>query len=226
MPIRNATVTQPYGIKNSKYRKGYHTGIDLVSDDYTVYAAVPGIIIESRYAAGRGADPTGWGNYVILRTKDEKHDIIHAHLFGIAVIKGQSVVEGTKLGVMGSTGNSTGPHLHFEVRKAPWTNLDDINPAVFLGIYNRKGPAESEEPMIKHLVLCNPGPDERAAGYLADYLKAPVCLLDNTTQEQLNLAQNIYVIGTDKKVSNKAVNIVGVDRYDTCRKVLDICQGK
>jgi hypothetical protein len=116
--------------------------------------------------------------------------------------------------------------LHFEVRKAPWELQNDIDPAVFLGIYNRRGPAESikEEIMIKNLIVCMPGSDERAAGYLGDYLKSPVCLVKNVTQELIEAAEKIYVIGTEEKVSSKSINIVGDNRYDTCRKVLDICK--
>jgi len=232
MPLKSARITYPYGVKNSRYGKGYHTGIDLAASEYSIYAAVPGMIIESRYAPGKGADPSGWGNYVILRTNDGKHDIIHAHLSSIAVIKGQSVVEGTKLGVMGSTGASTGPHLHFEVRSAPWPNKNDIDPSVFLGIKNAVGaveslPVESEvKRKMKNLVLCDRGPDHRAAGYLADHLHAPVDFIDSVSEDTLNAAENIYVVGGSKKPCDKAVLISGTDRYDTCRKVLDICQGK
>jgi len=231
MPLKNARITYPYGIKNSQYSKGYHTGIDLDAADYTLYACVSGTILEARYAAGKGADPAGWGNYVILRTTDGKYDIIHAHLASVAVTKGQVVSEGSVLGIMGSTGNSTGPHLHFEVRKAPWTVKNDIDPAVWLGIENKTGtavsvPAKEAKKMFRNLILCNPGPDERAAGYLADHLGGPVCYLKNATQELLNCAQNIYVVGSKDKPVTGVTNIVGTDRYDTCRKVLDICQGR
>jgi len=233
LPLKSAEVTYPYGVKNSRFVKGYHTGIDMVSSDTAVYAAAAGTVLEARYAPGKGADPAGWGNYVIVRTADGRLDLIYAHLSSVQAVKGKKVGEGAVLGRMGSTGNSTGLHLHFEVRKMPWTNRDDIDPAVFLGIYNREGPAEmlpltpgeDEETgkVLKDLILCHPGPDERAAAYLADCLKAPVCYLANARAELIDLAGRIYVVGSKEKPSPETVNIIGTDRYDTCRKVLDIC---
>lgn len=227
IPLESASVTYPYGVKNSSYNKGYHTGIDLASTETSIYATAQGTVIEAMYAPDKGADAAGWGNYVIIRTKDGDgvYDLIHAHLAAVKVIKGQTVDEGTILGIMGSTGNSSGPHLHFEVRRAPWANRDEINPAVFLGIENKTGMVKVEKCMVKNLILCNPGSDERAAAYLADYLKASVCSLANTTEELINCAERIYVIGSTTKVSSNTINIVGTDRYDTCKKVLAICQG-
>lgn len=231
MPLKNARVTYPYGVKNSRYSKGYHTGIDLAADDYTEYAVVPGTVQEARYAPGRGADPDGWGNYVIVRTIDGKYDLIYAHMANVKVSKAEQVSEGTVLGIMGSTGSSTGPHLHFEVRKVPWQNRNDIDPAAWLGIKNVVGPAisvpaEREETMFKNLVLCNPGVDERAASYLADRLKAPRDILANVDERTLKCAEVVYVIGSQDKPVANCVNIVGSDRYDTCAQVLKICQGR
>lgn len=235
LPLKEARVTYPYGVQDSSYDKGYHTGIDLVSAETSVFAAVPGMVLEARFAPGRGADPSGWGNYVILRTTSNKYDLIYAHLAGIQAQVNQIVNEGTVLGKMGSTGNSTGLHLHFEVRVAPWANRNDLDPAAFLGIYNRLGPVESipgdntnvdSSKKIKNIIICNAGPDERAAGYLADFLKAPVVLQANATQELLDYAQNIYVIGNADKKAAQAVYIVGSNRYETCQKVIAICLGK
>ncbi|UWG96403.1 M23 family metallopeptidase [Dehalobacter sp. DCM] len=228
LPLKSARVTYPYGVKNKRYRKGFHTGIDLASTETPIYASVPGTVIEARYALGKGADPAGWGNYVIIRTCNGLYDLIHAHLAAVNVVYGQTIKEGTVLGIMGSTGNSSGPHLHFEVRRVPWGSRDEINPAIFLGIENKKGAIErlSEEKkgISPTLILCNPGPDERAAAYLADYLKASVSCLADASAESIYCAERIYVIGSTAKVSPQAINIVGTDRYDTCQKVLAICQ--
>ncbi|WP_353853127.1 N-acetylmuramoyl-L-alanine amidase [Dehalobacter restrictus] len=82
------------------------------------------------------------------------------------------------------------------------------------------------EKTMKNLILCNPGPDERAAGYLADHLKAPVDHLSSVATDTLAAAQNVYVVGSMAKPTANAVCITGTDRYDTCRKILDICQGR
>lgn len=234
LPLKSARVTNVYGVKDSQYSKGYHTGIDLASTETAVYATLSGTIKEVKVASGKGADPGGWGNYIILSVEKGEYDIIHAHLSRAQVAKGQTVKEGTILGITGSTGNATGPHLHFEVRKAPWGNRNEINPAVFLGIKNKEGAVESVDSnndgemkdMFKNLVLCNPGVDERAASYLADFLQAPKGYLSNSNKELIKCAEHIYVIGSKEKVTANSVNIVGTDRYDTCRLVLDLCQGK
>lgn len=232
IPLKSAVVSYPYGIKNTIYYKGYHTGIDMVSELKTVYAVTAGTVIRSAYAANAGADPTGWGNYCVLRTRDGHYDLLFAHLSKVSASAGKYVSTGSVIGIMGSTGNATGPHLHFEVRTAPWTNHHDVDPAEFLGIKNAIGAVQSintngaEIPMLKNIVLCNPGPDERAAGYLADFLQAPVCSLKNVTQTTLDSAEKIFVIGSKEIISPKAVSIVGTDRYDTCRQVIDLCQKK
>jgi len=74
---------------------------------------------------------------------------------------------------------------------------------------------------VKNLILVGHGPDERAAGYLADYLQAPVAYLDAVQVEDLNSAQNIYVIGGTAKPLDRVKLISGETRYDTCQKVLD-----
>lgn len=80
---------------------------------------------------------------------------------------------------------------------------------------------------VENLILVGRGADERAAGYLADYLKAPVLYLDRVTPEYLNAAKNIYVVGGSNKPIDRAILISGADRYETCRKVLDfIRKGK
>jgi murein DD-endopeptidase MepM/ murein hydrolase activator NlpD len=146
LPVKNGRVTQEYG-RPGKYKKGYHTGIDLVageSDKY-IYSVGPGVVVVAKYAPGKGADPDGWGNYVIVRHQDG-HEIIYAHLASVLVQAGMILGPGHGIGLQGSTGRSTGPHLHFEVRKGNWQNREDINPADYLGIENKVGPIALKDP--------------------------------------------------------------------------------
>jgi murein DD-endopeptidase MepM/ murein hydrolase activator NlpD len=131
-PVKDYSITQNYGVPGS-YRKGYHSGIDLIpgTGDWNVYSPVSGEVIESRFASGKGADPTGWGNYIIVRDA-YGYDSLFAHLASVTVKKGETVSPGTILGKIGSTGNSTGPHLHYEVWDGAWTQRNDINPLEFL----------------------------------------------------------------------------------------------
>lgn len=208
-PLKSYRVTYPYGVKNARYAKGYHTGVDLVSDEYTIYCAVSGTVIVARYAPGQGADPAGWGNYIIVRCG--QYDVIYAHLSSCSVTDGQQVTGGAVIGKMGSTGQSTGLHLHFEVRKGSWTNIQDIDPLKWL----------EGEKRFMDLILVGRGPDERAAGYLADYLKAPVSCLDAVKHDDIEAAQNVYMVGGSIKPVDRAILISGKDRFETCQKVLE-----
>lgn len=151
LPSKNPRITRVYGYKDKGYRKGYHTGIDLVtrSSDKSIYAVAAGFVLRARFAPGRGgANPSGWGNYIIIR-QDDGYDVIYAHLAQLAVVQGQRIEANEKVGIQGSTGNSTGPHLHFEVWEGSWTYRNDINAADYLGIENKVGPVV-EKIKIKH----------------------------------------------------------------------------
>lgn len=86
-----------------------HYGLDLSAYTGTpVYAAVDGVA----YAANQ---PEGFGRYVRIETPEAK--VYAAHLDSFAIGSGQAVRRGQIIGFSGNTGNSTGPHLHFEVRR-------------------------------------------------------------------------------------------------------------
>ena len=101
------------------YRWGrMHTGIDIARpSDRTIKASDNGTV-ESVVYANRGK-----GNYVIIN-HNNGFKTLYAHLSSISVKRGQTVQQNQKIGVMGSTGNSTGVHLHFEVIK----NGSYVNP--------------------------------------------------------------------------------------------------
>lgn len=105
-------ITQKYG---EKITSSFHTGIDYGCPFGTnILASADGRV------AFAGWDKTGYGNMVILQHNDGLATL-YAHLSDISVILGQKVTQGTLLGHSGSTGNSTGPHLHFEARKT-WSD--------------------------------------------------------------------------------------------------------
>lgn len=213
IPLKNYRITYPYGTKNTRYIKGYHTGVDLASGDYNIHAACRGTVIQARYAPGRGADPSGWGNYVILRTSDGQHDLIHAHMSRVEVSDGQKVSEGAVLGVMGSTGQSTGPHLHFEVRQAPWENRNDIDPIRFLESL------ESEVMELKDLVIYADG-DTGTALLLSYKLNCPMILKDFATPDLLSRVSNKHYVGVSGTDGNGSFYYAGGDRIGTAKKAL------
>jgi len=88
----------------------FHAGIDLLAPRGTaVHAAAPGRVVLAGYAAD------GWGNLVVLVHTNGVRTM-YAHLSRVTVRRGQNLLTGTRVGLVGATGDATGPHLHFEVR--------------------------------------------------------------------------------------------------------------
>jgi len=114
-PIRGATLTQGFGpstlwLEPAMYGfQHFHTGLDLASSDPAITAAADGVV------AVVGSGTTGYGNYVIV-VHPEGFVTLYGHLSLASVKVGQLVRQGEPIGLEGSTGASTGPHLHFEVR--------------------------------------------------------------------------------------------------------------
>ncbi len=87
-----------------------HLGIDIAAPETApVYAADSGVVVYAGWIGG------GYGNMIMIDHGNGYHTL-YAHLNSINVGCGQSVYQGAVIGLAGSTGNSTGPHLHFEVR--------------------------------------------------------------------------------------------------------------
>lgn len=93
------------------YRWGaLHKGIDIARpSNYTIKAADNGTVVEAGWSGS-------YGNKIVINHNNGLKTI-YAHLSSINVSVGQTVVRGSQIGIMGSTGNSTGVHLHFEVYK-------------------------------------------------------------------------------------------------------------
>lgn len=112
--IGPVVITQEYGTPNRFYRKGYHTGVDYaLRHDYPLVSPTDGTVIASAY---EGSTTNGRGHYVIIRGRD---GVTH-HLYHMSrriVPKDLDVYEGKLIGYVGSTGASTGPHLHWETRR-------------------------------------------------------------------------------------------------------------
>ncbi len=110
-PVADARVSSGFGFRRHpiSHRLGAHEGTDFVtSGDRTVRATGDGVV---RFADLRG----GFGKLVVVE-HDYGFETRYAHLATLKVRAGQRVVAGQRLGVMGSTGYSTGVHLHYELR--------------------------------------------------------------------------------------------------------------
>ncbi|MDR1108603.1 MAG: M23 family metallopeptidase [Spirochaetaceae bacterium] len=111
-PLRNFTLTSAFGPRINPVTGHFrvHQGLDLAAPEGTdVFAAAEGEVAET------GSDPV-YGNYVIVRHRDDWVSL-YGHLSFIGVVLRQELRSGSLIGRVGSTGQSTGPHLHFELRK-------------------------------------------------------------------------------------------------------------
>ncbi|KAA6211073.1 M23 family metallopeptidase [Streptomyces filamentosus] len=117
-------VSTPYRASGSMWSSGYHTGADFIASTGTTVRAVGAGTVVS---AGWGG---AYGNQVVIRHADGNYSQ-YAHLSSLAVSAGQSVTGGQQIGLSGSTGNVTGPHLHFEIRTSPDYGAD-IDPLAYL----------------------------------------------------------------------------------------------
>lgn len=92
------------------YIEGVHQGVDLGSmSSGAILAADSGLVVYSGWANG------GYGNTIMI-DHGNGYQTLYAHMSVLYATCGSSVYQGTAIGVIGSTGNSTGPHLHFEIR--------------------------------------------------------------------------------------------------------------
>ena len=127
-PEPQAQISQGFGPSTFWFEPAYgqyphfHTGIDLVEPfGSPVYAADDGVV------ALVGSSSSGYGNYVVIAHSGGL-DTLYGHLSTALVKVGQSVTQGQTIGLEGSSGNSTGPHVHFELR----INQRPVDPTPYL----------------------------------------------------------------------------------------------
>ena len=126
-PVSSRRITSTFGGRASPGGIGStnHKGIDIGGVGYTteIHAAKAGTVIVSQYSSS-------YGNYVVV-SHGSGNTTLYAHMSSRKVSVGQYVNQGDVLGITGSTGNSTGPHLHFEITE----NGTRINPLKYLTGY-------------------------------------------------------------------------------------------
>lgn len=127
-------VSSPFGWRTLSGKREYHKGIDLVGTDKTVRAVVGGVVGQSTIITDPANRTSQWGNYVRIDGEDGRL-YYYCHLSQRLVSRGTKIKAGDALGVEGSTGKSTGSHLHFEVRE----NGKSIDPTAIIGIKNIVG---------------------------------------------------------------------------------------
>ncbi|MBX9972873.1 LysM peptidoglycan-binding domain-containing protein [Cytobacillus firmus] len=110
-------------------REGQHKGIDIAGNSGSpVYSVDAGIVSRSYYSQT-------YGNVIFIKHNNQT-ETVYAHLDKRFSAEGENVVQGQKIGLMGSTGDSSGVHLHFEIHTQAWTadKINAVDPSVAFGI--------------------------------------------------------------------------------------------
>jgi murein DD-endopeptidase MepM/ murein hydrolase activator NlpD len=119
-------ITQPFGpttlgIEPTAVMGGvvylhFHAGLDIAAPfDTPVRASADGVVVFAGPQSDAAGHLAGYGNHVVI-AHPQGFTTTYAHLDSITVTAGQVIAQGEVVGLEGSTGNSTGPHLHFEIR--------------------------------------------------------------------------------------------------------------
>lgn len=146
-PLTNAALTSSYGVRNHPVlgARRMHSGLDLASPTGTaVYATADGYV-------GRAGYVGAYGNLVELE-HGTSIQTRYAHLSSLLVKPGQRVTKGQLIGRVGSTGRSTGPHLHYEVR------MDGaaLNPELFVRTQDYVMAAKGRANLAEKLAMGGP----------------------------------------------------------------------
>lgn len=131
-PTSDVTVTMSFGVPGSYWAAGLHTGTDFRSAIGTpIHATRGGKVVHT----GWGGYGNAYGHHVIVacRTRTgQRRRVLYAHLSRSRAYVGQRIRMGDVLGYSGDTGNTFGPHLHYEERISPFSYWNYARP-VFLG---------------------------------------------------------------------------------------------
>ncbi|MCE4641705.1 peptidoglycan DD-metalloendopeptidase family protein [Enterococcus faecium] len=127
-PVANIIVTSPFGGRADPtgFSGSFHNGIDMGGTSSTpIMASRSGTVVQASFDGSAG-------NYIIIDHGDGYYSY-YLHLSNYIATPGQSVSAGQTIGTMGTTGNSTGVHLHFGIATSSnWSGF--VDPAPFLGI--------------------------------------------------------------------------------------------
>ena len=124
-PLKGYAINSAYGLRRlaSEARARQHKGVDIAAPQGTsVFVACEGEVLRTGYDSG------GYGRFIEVRHPNGM-STLYAHLSRVDVARGDRLGSGERIGLVGSTGRSTGPHLHFEVRR----NDAQVNPTSVLG---------------------------------------------------------------------------------------------
>lgn len=146
------SISSPFGYRANPFNESetvFHSGLDITSGMgngiVNIIAARDGVVvyptaeIQNNCPSSNSSSTCGggYGNYVIIQHSDGNFTLYgHMHEGTITVKAGDSVTQGQVIGKMGSSGNSTGTHLHFEVREGQNTISSAVDPASYVSMEN------------------------------------------------------------------------------------------
>ncbi|QWC86034.1 M23 family metallopeptidase [Nocardioidaceae bacterium] len=126
LPLQSYRLTAFFGQGGALW-SSRHTGLDFAAPEGTILSSItPGRVISASYAGA-------YGERIIIRTPDGI-ELSYCHLSAYGVQVGDQVVAGQTIGKVGTTGNSTGPHLHLEVRPGGGDPVDPFAALVSRGV--------------------------------------------------------------------------------------------
>ena len=124
-PVKGYAINSAFGLRRlaSEARARQHKGVDIAAPTgTTVFVSAEGEVLRTGYDAG------GYGRFIEVAHANGM-STLYAHLSRVDVSRGEHVGPGERIGLVGTTGRSTGPHLHFEVRRGG----QQVNPVSILG---------------------------------------------------------------------------------------------
>ena len=127
LPIKDGKITTAYKKLGKMWSKGYHTGVDFAVPQGTdIIAVADGKVANANWGKA-------YGTHIVQKIEGQDVWVIYAHLSNSLVKIGDEVKKGQYIGESGNTGNSSGPHLHFEARNnVRWSQGQDVDPKVIL----------------------------------------------------------------------------------------------
>lgn len=124
LPVRDFRITSFFRNTDPVHTGGVHSGVDFAAPEGAKIVSIcPGKVVASGWMGAAG-------NAAIVRTENGDQ-VLYAHMSVAHVVKGDVVAAGDRIGRIGSTGNSTGPHLHLQVNAKKGKLAD---PVAFLGL--------------------------------------------------------------------------------------------
>jgi len=127
-PVPDVKINSPYGNRIREGKEEFHPGVDIAAIEWTKILSVGEGTVEYAWLGSPTASFNGYGNYVVVKLTtgpDKGYRVLYGHMKSSDLKAGDSVKSWDKIGLMGSTGESTGSHLHLEIRK--WELTDTVS---------------------------------------------------------------------------------------------------